>query len=99
MQHIKHSLTGEIRTSDVKWEMYISKEGIGAFSELLWYEGTSNLDGKSGQWILNHSQAFPEPMLQIDWKVTGEDVGYIKYTYIRDKKDDRTTDPFKTSLH
>lgn len=94
----KARLTGEIRTSDVKWEMYVSKEGVGAFSELLWYEGTSNLDGKGGQWILNHSQMFPEPMLQIDWKITGEDVGYIKYTYIRDKKDDRTTDLFKTSF-
>lgn len=94
----KARLTGEIRTSDVKWEMYISREGVGAFSEILWYQGTSNLDGKSGQWILNNSQAFPEPMLQIDWKATGEDIGYIKYTYIRDLKDDRTTDLFKTSF-
>jgi hypothetical protein len=93
----KARLTGEIRTSDVKWEMYISKEGVGAFAEILWYQGTSNLDGLSGQWILNHSQAFPEPMLQIDWKVTGEDVGYIKYIYIRDLTDNRTTDLFKTS--
>jgi hypothetical protein len=93
----KARLTGQIRTSDVKWEMYISKEGIGAFAELLWYEGTSSLDGKSGQWILNHSQAFPEPLLQIDWTLTGNDIGNIKYTYIRDKKDDRTSDPFKNS--
>jgi hypothetical protein len=93
----KARLTGQVRTSDVKWEMYISKEGIGAFAELLWYEGTSTLDGKSGQWILNHSQAFPEPMLQIDWKATGTTVGSIKYTYIRDKKDDRSVDSFKNS--
>jgi len=93
----KARLTGEIRTSDVKWEMYVTKEGVGAFAELLWYSGTSNLDGKSGQWILNYSQAFPEPALQIDWKITGEDVGYIKYTYIRDLKDNRSVDPFKTS--
>lgn len=93
----KARLTGQIRSSDVKWEMYISREGIGAFSELLWYQGTSNLDGKSGQWVLNHSQTFPEPMLQIDWTATGNAIGNIKYTYIRDKKDDRTTDPFKTS--
>jgi hypothetical protein len=93
----KARLTGQVRSSDVKWEMYISREGIGAFPELLWYEGTSKLDGKSGQWILKHSQQFPEPMLQIDWEVTGSDVGMIKYTYIRDKKDDRSTDPFKNS--
>jgi hypothetical protein len=90
-------LTGEIRTSDVKWEMYISKTGAGAFAELLWFSGTSTLDGKSGQWVLNLSQAFPEPFLQIDWTVTGKDIGSIKYTYIRDLKDNRTTDWFKTS--
>jgi hypothetical protein len=93
----KARLTGEVISNSVKWEMYISKEGIGAFAELLWYEGTSKLDGKSGQWILNHSQQFPEPMLQIDWEVMGSDIGKIKYTYIRDKKDDRTADLFKGS--
>jgi hypothetical protein len=90
-------LTGEIRTNDVKWEMYISRTGAGAFSEFLWFSGTSALDGKSGQWILNLSQTFQEPFLQIDWIVTGTDIGSIKYTYIRDLKDNRTPDLFKTS--
>lgn len=90
-------LTGKLNASDVKWEMYIAKEGAGAFPELLWYEGTSTLDGKSGQWILNHSQQFPEPMLKIDWQVVGTGIGNIKYTYIRDKKDDRSPDLFKNS--
>lgn len=94
----KARLTGEIRTSDVKWEMYISRDGVGAFTELLWYEGTSNLDGKSGQWVLNYNQTFPEPFLQIDWTVAGKDIGNIKYTYIRDKKDDRSPDMFKSSF-
>jgi hypothetical protein len=94
----KARLTGQIRTTDVKWEMNISKDGIGAFDEILWFEGTSKLDGTSGQWVLNHSQAFPEPMLQIDWTKTGKEIGNIKYTYIREKKDDRTVDPFKSSF-
>jgi hypothetical protein len=94
----KAKLTGQIRSSDIKWEMYISREGVGAFAELLWFEGTSNLDGKSGQWILNHSQQFPEPMLKIDWEVAESGIGNIKYTYIRDQKDDRTPDLFKTSF-
>jgi len=93
----KSRLTGQIVSNNVKWEMYISREGAGAFAELLWFEGTSKTDGKSGQWILNHSALFPEPMLQIDWEATGSDVSKIKYTYIRDKKDDRSTDPFKNS--
>lgn len=57
--------------------MNISKSGIGAFDEILWYEGTSKLDGTSGQWILNHSQAFPEPMLQIDWTKAGTGIGIL----------------------
>jgi hypothetical protein len=90
-------LTGQIQTSNVDWEMFISKDGVGAFSEFMWFSGTSALDGKSGQWILNHSQVFPDPLLQIDWALTGTDVGSIKYTYIRDLKDNGTTDLFKNS--
>jgi hypothetical protein len=93
----KARLTGQIRSSDIKWEMYISREGVGGFGEFLWFEGTSALDGKSGQWILNHSQQFQEPMLQIDWEVTGTVIGNIKYTYIRVLKNDRSTDTFKDS--
>jgi hypothetical protein len=93
----KARLTGQVISGNVKWEMYISRDGIGAFDELLWYEGTSKTDGTSGQWVLNHSQQFPEPMLQIDWEAAGSKIGKIKYTYIRDKKDDRTTEPFKGS--
>jgi len=76
-------LTGQIRSSDIKWEMYISREGVGGFGEFLWFEGTSNLDGKSGQWILTHSQQQQVPMLQIDWAREGEVIGSIKYTYIK----------------
>jgi hypothetical protein len=94
----KARLTGQTRSNDVKWEMYISKDGVGAFPELLWFEGTSNPEGKKGQWILNYSQQFPEPVLQIDWENAGSDISNIKYTYIRDKKDDRSADLFKTSF-
>lgn len=94
----KARLTGQIRSGDVKWEMYISKEGVGAFAELLWFEGTSMPGGSRGQWILNHSQKFPEPVLQIDWVKTASDISSIRYTYIRDKKDDRTADFFKGSF-
>jgi hypothetical protein len=94
----KSRLTGQVRANDVKWEMYITREGAGAFSEILWYEGTSKLDGTSGQWVLNHSQQFLEPMLQIDWVAQGSGVRNIKYTYIRDMNDNRTPDLFKTSF-
>lgn len=91
-------LTGVVGTSNVQWEMYISREGINALPEFKWFVGTSMLDGKSGQWILNSSMAFPEPTLQIDWKVVGTGIGNIKYTYIRATKDDRSVDMFNTSF-
>ncbi|HOU00942.1 MAG TPA: hypothetical protein PLL94_00860 [Bacteroidales bacterium] len=93
----KARLTGEIRTSDVKWEMYITKEGTGGFAEFLWFEGTSRLDGTGGQWTLNHSSQFQEPLLKIDWTKTGSTVNYIKYTYERTLDNNRNTDPFKSS--
>lgn len=90
-------LSGQIKTDSVHWEMFISKDGAGAFPEFSWFTGTSALDGKGGQWILNHSQAFPISLLKIDWAVTGKDIGSLKYTYIRELKDNGAADLFKTS--
>lgn len=87
----KARLTGQIRSSDVLWKMYISKEGAGAFSEFVWFEGTSALDGSSGRWILNESFQNQVPVLQIDWTKSGNSVKTIKYTYIK------TGNPFKDS--
>lgn len=84
----KARLTGQIRTSDVQWKMYI-KEESGA-TEYLWFEGTSKLDGKSGQWILNQSSKSPVAMLQIDWTKPVTTIGSIKYTYVKN-------DSFKNS--
>lgn len=93
----KARLTGQIRDTDVLWKMYISKEGTGAFQEFVWFEGTSELDGTSGQWILNHSFQFPEPMLQIDWTKSGASIGTVIYTYVREKNNNRVADTFKDS--
>lgn len=93
----KARLTGQIRDTDVLWKMYISKEGTGAFEEFVWFEGTSKLDGTGGQWILNHSSQFPEPVLQIDWTKSGTSIGTIKYTYVRALNSNRVADPFKDS--
>jgi hypothetical protein len=87
----KARLTGEIRTSDVAWKMYIAREGTGSYPEFVWFEGTSKIDGTGGQWILNQSSLSPTPVLQIDWTQTGSSVGSIKYTYVK------TGDAFKTS--
>lgn len=79
----KARLTGQIRTSDVLWKMYISREGTGGFNEFLWFEGTSEKDGSEGQWKLNLSPQNQVPVLQIDWSKTGNTIGMIRFTYIK----------------
>jgi hypothetical protein len=79
----KARLVGQIRASDILWTMNISKEGTNAFSEFVWFTGTSLLDGTGGQWILNHSSASQVPTLQIDWTKSGASIGTIKYTYVK----------------
>jgi hypothetical protein len=86
----KARLTGQIRTSDVQWKMYITKDGTGGFTDFLWFEGTSLLDASGGQWILYQSSTAPDAILQIDWTKTASVVGNIKYTYIKN-------DTFKNS--
>lgn len=84
-------LTGQIRNGDVKWEMYISREGTGGFNEFLWFNGTSELDGTAGQWTLNQGPQNQVPILQIDWTKTGNSTASIKFTYVK------TGDNFKDS--
>lgn len=91
-------LTGEVAGNEVHWKMYITKTGIGAFDEFMWFSGVSNIDGKTGYWILNHSAEFPENMMRIDWTIEDEEVASIKYTYTRELNDNRQTDAFKSSF-
>lgn len=90
-------LTGKLQSNQIKWEMYITKTGVNPFDEFLWFEGTSNLNGNSGQWILNHSAEFPAKLLQIDWLKDDENVGQITYTYVREKNDQNQTDVYNGS--
>lgn len=86
----KARLTGQIMDTDVKWKMYITKDGNGGFTDFLWFEGTSAFDGKSGSWTLYHSNANPVAIINIDWEKSGTDQGKIRYTYVK-------TDTFKDS--
>jgi hypothetical protein len=78
-------LVGQIRTSDVLWQMYISQDG--GFAEFLWFEGTTTIDGTGtptgGTWTLNESPTVQQPLLQIDWTKTGTSLGTIKYTFLK----------------
>jgi len=84
-------LTGQILADNVRWKMFISREGAGGFEEFLWFEGISEKDGSQGQWTFYESHLEKVPVLQIDWAVTGNKVGQVKYTYIK------TGNPFKDS--
>ena len=81
----KARLVGQIGTSDVTWKMYITREGTGGFSEFLWFEGTTTVDGTgtptSGTWTLNESPTVTQPLLKIEWTKSGTAMGTIKYTY------------------
>ena len=77
----KARLTGLIGASDVQWKMYVSKEG--GFSEFLWIEGTSKIDGSAGSWTLYEDPATGVAFLQIDWAKTTNIVGNIKYTFLK----------------
>lgn len=93
----KARLVGQIRSTDVLWQMFITKEGTGAFAEFQWFQGTSKLDGTGGQWILNYSSDFKEPLLQIDWTRTGANIGTVTFTYVRTLNNSRNADPLKGS--
>lgn len=75
-------LVGQIGSSEVTWKMYVSKTGAGAFTDFQWFTGTSALDGNSGQWVLYHSPANNNKVLQIDWTASSGEVNYVKYSYV-----------------
>lgn len=80
----KARLTGKIRSTDVQWKMYITKSGDSGYTDFLWFEGTSLIDGTAGQWTLNESNESPVPILQIDWTKSGTAINSIKYTIVKD---------------
>lgn len=74
----KAELHGTLTTTQVEWEMYISKEDV--YTDFLWYSGASNLTLTEGQWLLNGNPDDPYPYLQIDWTRSADDESAdIKY--------------------
>jgi hypothetical protein len=79
----KARLTGTTNGNTAEWKMYITRDGSGGFTDFLWFEGTSALDGSSGTWILYQDPDSQEQLIQIDWAKTSSTVGNIKYTYLK----------------
>ncbi len=65
----------------VDWQMEVSKEG--GFQDFVWFTGTQNAEGTSGQWILYKSPDENHELLQIDWTRNNDNnTGSLKYTNI-----------------
>lgn len=90
-------LTGQLTANKVVWNMYITKMGIEGFDEFLWFSGESALDGNSGDWTLKQSPERPDEMLRIDWEKSGDEIGSIRYTWVRELDDQENADPFRNS--
>jgi len=90
-------LTGKVTGEEVLWEMYITKIGIVAFEEFLWFSGSSAMDGNSGYWLLNESAEKPEALLKIDWERSNDEIGNIRYTWVRELDEQENDDMFKDS--
>ncbi len=91
-------LTALVEDNKVYWSMYVSKEGIDSFDEFLWFEGISMLENTAGTWTLYHSPQYPDKTLQLDWERDGEHVSKLKYTYVREYKNDGEPDSFYSSF-
>lgn len=74
-------LTGYLEADSVVWEMRITKGS--EYSDFLWYYGKSAIDGTGGYWILQENPQNENPLLQIDWHHTSQDIADISYTNIR----------------
>jgi len=90
-------LTGELRSDQVIWEMYITRTGVESFEEFLWFSGTSARDGSNGGWTLYQSADRPNRMLEIDWERENDEVGRVRYTWVRELNDNDETDRFRNS--
>ena len=86
-------LTGELMV----WKMYVTKTGENAFDGFLWFSGVSDLGGNSGEWTLYQSPERPEGMINIEWNRENDEIGSIRYTWVRELDDDDSDDLFKNS--
>ena len=90
-QSYKAKLVGEIQSTEVLWKMYITKEGSGAYTDFLWFEGTSLSDASGGEWVVKESNASPVELFKINWTASGSEVSTVKYEYVKSGNLDGST--------
>lgn len=74
-------LTGQIRTSDIKWEMYVSGTTL-SLDNFLWYDGETAIGGETGTWrFYNPVEANRgDDLAQIDWQHTSENERTLQFS-------------------
>jgi hypothetical protein len=82
-QPYKAKFVGEIRSEDILWKMYITKDESGAYTDFEWFEGTSLPDGSSGEWIVKDSYSSQAELFKITWTASASEVNTVKYEYIK----------------
>jgi hypothetical protein len=81
--NIQHTaeLHGVIMGNDVRWDMFISREGD--YDDFNWYSGISTLTRTEGTWTLNKNPEEPAPFIDIEWNREPEtELGDIRYTNV-----------------
>lgn len=75
-------LVSTVKSDNVMWEMFIGVKAFVFLNEFKWFEGVSSIDGTQGNWTFYYSPDLPEEVLNINWKVEGEEIGEARYTYV-----------------
>ena len=76
------SLHASLSGDDINWKMYISKDN--AYSNFLWYYGTTNLSNTKAVWHMSENPQHPNELILIEYeKNTQTTLEQIKYTNIK----------------
>lgn len=60
-------VASRLNNEEYSSRMYITKTGVGAFEEFMWYEGIARFDRTHSVWTLYESPANPVELLEIEW--------------------------------
>lgn len=76
--------TSRINNEEFSAEMYISLDGLSAFTEFKWFEGIIRYDRTHALWTLYESASNPVEIVEIEWNMDWEEeISDITYTYIK----------------
>lgn len=78
--NFKAKLYGKDNGSEVNWRMLLTKTGN--YTDFVWYTGTSQKDGLSGQWLLSKNPNAAVDYISIDWEKGSSDISSIKFTNV-----------------